>query len=90
MPRRKQPVSKFKRCLDLYWLLAATSNATVVHGDKPRRYHVSVTFGRLNDEELGTVATIGSRSHGFRNLTADDAKTLAAITRMEQFRRENR
>jgi hypothetical protein len=49
-----------------------------------------VTFGGLNDEELRTVATIGFRSHGFHNLSADDVMTLAAITCMEEFRREGR
>jgi len=58
--------------------------------DQSRRYNVSVTFGGLNDEELQTVATIGFRSDGFRNLTADEVTTLAAITRMEEFRREDR
>jgi len=58
--------------------------------DQSRRYNVSVTFGGLNDEELQTDATIGFRSDGFRNLTADEVTTLAAITRMEEFRREDR
>ncbi|PYT54701.1 MAG: hypothetical protein DMG46_21530 [Acidobacteria bacterium] len=58
--------------------------------DQPRRYNISVTFCGLNDEELQTVATIGFRSDGFRNLTADEVTTLAAITRMEEFRREDR
>jgi hypothetical protein len=75
---------------DLCNLFAATSYATVVDSDQPGRYNVSVTFGGLNDEELQTVATIGFRSHGFRNLTADEVRTLAAITRMEEFRREDR
>ena len=75
---------------DLRNLFSATSYATVVDSDEPGRYNVSVTFGGLNVEELQTVATIGFRSHGFRNLTADDVKTLAAITRMEEFRREDR
>ena len=75
---------------DLYRLFGATSNATVVHGDQPGRYNVSVTLGRLNDEELRTIATIAFRSNGFRNLTADDVRALAAITRMEEFRREDR
>jgi hypothetical protein len=61
-----------------------------VDSDQPGRYNVSVTFGGLNDEELQTVATIGFRSDGFRNLTADEVTTLAAITRMEEFRREDR
>ena len=71
-------------------LFSATSYATVVDSDQLGRYDVSVTFGGLNDEELQTVATIGFRSHGFRNLTADEVRTLAAITRMEEFRREDR
>ena len=75
---------------DLRYLFSATSDATVVDGDQPGRYNVSVIFGGLNDEELQTVATIAFRSHGFRNLTADDVTTLAAITRMEEFRREDR
>lgn len=75
---------------DLCNLFSATSYATVVESDEPRRYNVSVTFGGLNDEELHTVATIGFRSHGFHNLSADDVRTLAAITRMEEFRREDR
>ena len=75
---------------DLRYLFSATSDATVVDGDQSGRYAVSVTFGGLNDEELQTVATIAFRSHGFRNLTADDVRTLAAITRMEEFRREDR
>lgn len=58
----------------------------MVDGDQPGGYNVSVTFGGLNDEELRTVATITFRSHGFRNLTADDVRTLAAITPMEEFR----
>ena len=58
--------------------------------DEPTRYNVSATFSGLNYEELQTVATIGFRSHGFHNLTADDVRTLAAITRMEEFRREDR
>ena len=62
----------------------------MVDSEEPRRYSVSVTFGGLNDEELRTVASIGFRSHGFRNLTADEVRTLAAITRMEEFRREDR
>jgi hypothetical protein len=62
----------------------------VVDGDQPTRYNVSPTFGRLNDEELQTVATIGFRTHGFHNLTADEVMTLATITRMEEFRREDR
>ena len=36
------------------------------------------------------VAAILFRSHGFRSVTADDVRTLAAITRMEEFRREDR
>ncbi len=75
---------------DLWNLFGATSHAKVVDSDQPGRYNVSVTFGGLNDEELQTVATIGFRSHGFRNLTADEVTTLAAITRMEEFRREDR
>jgi hypothetical protein len=75
---------------DLCNLFSATSFATVLDGDQPKRYNVSATFGRLNDEELQTVATIGFRSHGFRNLTADEVMTLATITRMEEFRREDR
>ena len=75
---------------DLCNLFSATSYATVVDSDEPRRYNVSATFGGLNVEELQTVATIGFRSHGFHNLTADDVRTLAAITRMEEFRREDR
>jgi len=75
---------------DLRNLFGATSYATVVDSDQPRRYNVSATFGGLNDKELQTVATIGFRSHGFRNLTADEVRTLAAITRMEEFRREDR
>ena len=54
------------------------------------RDNVSVTLGRLNDEELRTIATIALRSNGFRNLTGDDVRTLAATTRMEEFRREDR
>lgn len=75
---------------DLRYLFSATSDATVVDGDQSGRYAVWVTFGGLNHEELQTVATIAFRSHGFRNLTADDVRTLAAITRMEEFRREDR
>ena len=75
---------------DLWYLFSATSDATVVDGDQPGRYNVSAIFGGLNDEELQAVATIAFRSHGFRNLTADDVTTLAAITRMEEFRREDR
>jgi hypothetical protein len=71
-------------------LFSATSYANVVNSDEPGRYNASVTYGGLNDEELQTVATIGFRSHGFRNLTADEVRTLAAITRMEEFRREDR
>jgi hypothetical protein len=62
----------------------------VVDGDQPKRYNVSVTFGGLNDEELQRVAAIDLRGHGFRNLTADEVMTLATITRMEEFRREDR
>jgi hypothetical protein len=61
-----------------------------VDSDQAGRYNVSVTFGGLNDEELQTVTTIGLRSDGFRDLTADEVTTLAAITRMEEFRREDR
>ena len=75
---------------DLRNLFSATSDAAVVDGDQSGRYVVSATFGGLNDEELQTVATIAFRSHGFHNLTADDVRTLAAITRMEEFRREDR
>ena len=75
---------------DLCNLFSATSCATVVDSDKPRRYDVSATYGGLNNEELQTVVTIGFRSHGFHNLSADDVMTLAAITRMEEFRREDR
>ena len=75
---------------DLCNLFSATSHATVVDGDQPERYNVSVTFGGLNDEELQRVATIDLLSHGFRNLTADEVTTLATITRMEEFRREDR
>ena len=75
---------------DLCNLFGATSYATVVDSDEPGRYNVSATFGGLNDEELQTVVTIGFRSHGFQNLTADEVRTLAAITRMEEFRREDR
>ena len=73
---------------DLWYLFSATSDATVVDSDQPGRYDVSVIFGGLNVEELQTVATIAFRSHGFLNLTADDVTTLAAISRMEEFRRE--
>lgn len=71
-------------------LFGATSCATVVDSDEPGRYDVSVTFGGLNDEELQTLATMSFRSHGFRDLSADEVRTLAAITRMEEFRREDR
>ncbi len=71
-------------------LFSATSYATVVDGDEPRRYNVSVTFGGLNDKELQKVAAIGSRRHSFCNLAANEVMTLAAITRMEEFRREDR
>jgi hypothetical protein len=40
--------------------------------------------------ELQTVAAIGFRSDGFRNLTADELTTLAAITRMEEFAARSR
>ena len=75
---------------DLRYLFSRTSYARVADGDQPGRYNVSVTVGGLNDAELQTVATIGFRSHGFHNLTADDVRTIAAITRMEEFRREDR
>ncbi|SRR6266481_1165965 len=75
---------------DLCNLFSATSYATVVDGDRPKRYNVSVTFGGLNDEELQSVAAIGLRGHGFRNLTADEVMMLATIARMEEFRREDR
>ena len=75
---------------DLCNLFSATSYATVVDGDQPKRYNVSVTFGGLNDEELQRVAAIGLCGHGFRNLTADEVMMLATITRMEEFRREDR
>jgi hypothetical protein len=82
--------SKTSSARDLCNLFSATSYVTVVDGDQPKRYNVSVTFGGLNEEELQSVATIGLRSHGFRNLTADEVTTLATITRMEEFRREDR
>ena len=75
---------------DLGNLFSATSYATVVASSEPGRYNVSATFAGLNKEERKVVATIRLRSHGFRNLTADEVKTLAAITRMEEFRREDR
>lgn len=75
---------------DLRYLFSATSEATVIDGDQPGRYNVSVIFGGLNNEELQTVVIIAFRSHGYSNLTADDVRTLAAITRMEEFRREDR
>ena len=75
---------------DLCNLFSRTSDATVVHGDQRGSYYVSVTFGGLNDEELQAVAAILFRSHGFRCVTADDVRTLAAITRMGEFRREDR
>ena len=75
---------------DLWRLFSATSSAKVFDGDQRGRYDVSVTFGGLNDKELQTIATIAFRSHGFHNLTADEVMTLAAITRMEEFRREDR
>ena len=75
---------------ELWRLFSATSHARVFDGDQPGRHDVSVTFGGLNDEELRTIATIGFRSHGFRNLAAYDVRALAAITRMEEFRREDR
>ena len=88
--RSSQATSARDLCRDLCNLFSATSYATVVDSDEPRRYNVFAIFGGLNDEELQTVATIGFRSHGFHNLTADDVRTLAAITRMEEFRREDR
>jgi len=75
---------------DLRNLFSKTSDATVVDGDQHGCYYVSVTFGGLNDEELHAVAAIYRRSHGLRNVTADEVRTLAAITRMEEFRREDR
>ena len=75
---------------DLGCLFRAALNATVVHGDQPGRYNPSFPFCRLNDEELRTIATIAFRSKGFRKLTADDARTLEAITCMAQFREEDR
>ena len=65
---------------DLCNMFSRTSDATVVHGDQCGCYYVSVTFGGLNDEELQAVAAILFRSHGFRSVTADDVRTLAAIT----------
>jgi hypothetical protein len=88
LPRTSRLPSASAR--DLGNLFGATSHATVVDSDQAGRYNVSVTFGGLNDEELQTVTTIGLRSDGFRDLTADEVTTLAAITRMEEFRREDR
>ena len=88
LPRTSRLPSASAR--DLRNLFGATSYARVVDSDQPGHYNVSVTFGGLNDEELQTVATISFRSDGFRNLTADEVTTLAAITRMEEFRREDR
>lgn len=75
---------------DLDCLFRAALNATVVHGDQPGRYNLSFPFCGLNDEELRTIATIAFRSNGFRNLTADDGRTLAAIIRMQEFRQDDR
>lgn len=66
---------------DLRYLFSATSDGTVVDSDQPGSYAVSVTFGGFNDEELQTVAIIAFRSHGFRNLAADDVRTLAVSPR---------
>ena len=75
---------------DLDCLFRAALNATVVHGDQPGRYNLSFPFCGLNDEERRTIAKIAFRSNGFRSLTADDGRTLAAIICMEQFRQEDR
>ena len=75
---------------DLRNLFSRTSDATVTDGDQGGCYNVAVTFGGLNNQELQAVAAILFRTHGFHNVTADDVRTLAAITRMEEFRREDR
>lgn len=62
----------------------------MIDGDQRGCYYVSGTFNELNDEELQAVAAIHFRSHGFDNVTPDDVRPLAAITRMEEFRREDR
>jgi len=82
--------ARSKTACELCGLFSRTSYATVADGDERGRYYVSATFGGLNDEELQAVAAICFRSHGLRNVTADDVLTLAAITRMEEFRREHR
>ena len=74
---------------DLDCLARAALKATVVHGDQPGRYNLSFPFCGLNDEELRTIATIAFRSNDFRNLTADDVRTLQAIIRMQQFRQDD-
>lgn len=75
---------------DLCGLFSSTSDANVADGDQPGCYDISVTFGGLNDQELQAVTEIFFRSRGFHSVTADDVRTLAAITRMEEFRREDR
>ena len=72
---------------DLDCLVRAFLNATSVHGEQPGRF--SFPFSGLNAEEVRTIATIASRSNGFRSLTADDLRTLQAIIRMQQFRQDD-
>jgi len=70
------------------WDLDCLFRAAFVHGGQS--YDLSFPFCGLNDEELRTIAVIAFRSYGFRNLTADDGRTLAAIIRMQEFRQEDR
>lgn len=86
----KQDNAPPKPSWSLDCLFRAVSNATVVHGDQPGRYKLPFPFGGLNDEELRTIATISFRSSGFRNLTANDLRTLDSIIRMQEFRQDDR
>lgn len=55
-------------------------------------YNVKVDFEKfkLNSEEKQTVSKIAKRSDGFEHVTAKDVRTLAAISRMAEFRAEDR
>lgn len=73
-------------------MFGALSNAKVSATRVREVYRVEVDFQRfkLNDDEQDTVARIAQRTQSFERVAAKDVRTLATISRMAEFRAEDR
>lgn len=88
MEKRSTTISAIK----LQFMFGPLAHAKVSVTQVRAVYNVKVDFERftLNFDEQRTVAKIAKRSDGFERVTAKDVRTLAAISRMAEFRAEDR